>query len=81
VNTVVQGTASVGLKLGLVECLKANIAQYIIAVVHDEVVLDVPTEEVVRVQQLLEQCMKDGMRAVIGLEPKVESAHDSHWPR
>lgn len=81
VNTLVQGTASVGLKMGLLECLKAGIAQYIVAVVHDEVVMDLLAEEVRDIQPILEECMKKGMKTVIGLEPKVESAYDSHWPR
>jgi DNA polymerase-1 len=81
VNTMVQGTAAVGLKMGLVECIKANIAQYIVSVVHDEVILDLPRERVEEVQPILEQCMKDGMKSIIGLEPKVESAWGTHWSR
>jgi DNA polymerase-1 len=81
VNTIVQGTASVGLKWGLLECIKAGIAQHIVAVVHDELVMDVAEEDVSEIQPILEQCMKDGMKKVIGLEPKVESAYGTHWQR
>jgi DNA polymerase I-like protein with 3'-5' exonuclease and polymerase domains len=81
VNTMVQGTAASGLKHGLVECLKAGIAQYIVAVVHDEVVLDVPKDKADEIQAIVERCMKDGMKKIIGIEPKVESVWGSHWQR
>lgn len=80
VNTLVQGTAAIGIKASMRECLKAGIAQYIVATVHDEIVLDVPSEEAGKISAILEDCMKRGMKSIIGIEPKVETAYDSYWP-
>jgi DNA polymerase-1 len=48
-NAVVQGTAAEVMKDGLLRLEGADLLRYVVAVVHDEVVLDVPTADAERV--------------------------------
>lgn len=44
-NAIIQGTAAEVMKDGILRLWQENLLQYVVAVVHDEVVLDVPTAE------------------------------------
>lgn len=51
-NAIIQGTAAEVLKDGLLRLSEAGLIQYVAAIVHDEVVLDVPAD---RAEELAEQ--------------------------
>lgn len=79
VNTLVQGSAAVGLKRALAKMVSQGLGKYLIGVVHDEVLLDVPEKELVEVQQEVEQCMQTGMQEIIGIRPKTEAKAGLRW--
>jgi DNA polymerase I-like protein with 3'-5' exonuclease and polymerase domains len=68
-NNIVQGTAAAGLKYALKEAANAGIIQYLGAVVHDEIVMTVPTELAEEVGGILRECMIRGMVKVCELAP------------
>jgi DNA polymerase I-like protein with 3'-5' exonuclease and polymerase domains len=79
VNTLVQGAAAVGLKRALGQIIANGFGQYLCAVVHDEVVLDVPRNDAVEIQRSVEKCLQDGMEQTIGVRPKVGSTLGLQW--
>lgn len=79
VNTLVQGGAAAGLKRAFVEMRKAGIADLVRATVHDEIVLECRREDAEDVAVVLEECMKQGMREIIGVKPGVEVSWDHAW--
>lgn len=79
INTIVQGTAAVGLKRSLALMHQRGLANYLCSVVHDEVILDVPKDLALDIQQEVEACMIEGMEGVIGVTPRVESKLGPRW--
>ena len=81
-NTTVQGTAAAGLKWALVEIDKAGLLPYLCAVIHDEIVLEVPNPLVDEIRQAAEQAMITGMARVLpGIRIVVESTVGTHWEK
>lgn len=82
-NNIVQGTAAAGLKYALVECQKAGVAQYLSAVVHDEIVYAAPTKIIKDVVHEIEVAMVRGMeialRDCLPLRVGVESTWGPTW--
>ena len=82
-NNVVQGTAAAGLKMGLKRILEAGYADYLCAVVHDEVVYAAPASEIEKVREIVDDCMIEGMfDALAECEPvaiAVESSIGDSW--
>ena len=71
-NYPVQGTAAEGLKEALVLLIKKLSAEWkLVAVVHDEVVLEVPEAKAEEAEGLLQDCMVSGMRRLLTLVPVV----------
>jgi DNA polymerase I-like protein with 3'-5' exonuclease and polymerase domains len=63
-NTIGQGTAAAGMKMGLLEAHKAGLTKYLGATVHDELVAAVPNALAVEYGQALGECMVVGMSKV-----------------
>lgn len=61
INTTVQGGAAIGLKSGMLEAGRRGLFKYIGAQVHDELVAEVPTDEVKDFVTELEESMLKGM--------------------
>jgi len=79
-NTVVQGSAAVGLKYALIEANKMGLTKYIGATVHDEIVAAVPEVEVEEYSKNLELAMIKGMnRAFPNMKVLVEVKHGPYW--
>lgn len=79
-NTVVQGSAAVGLKYALLEADKMGLTKYIGATVHDEIVAAVPNNEVIEYKKLLEETMINGMNiAFPKMDVIVEVKHGKYW--
>jgi DNA polymerase-1 len=64
-NTTVQGTAAVGMKLGLIEAGKKGLDDYMGAVVHDEAVCCVPDDIAEDFANDLQKALIDGMSKVV----------------
>lgn len=79
-NTLVQGTAAVGLKHGLLVCQERGLDKYLGATVHDENVACVPENEAEEYAKELEEAMVVGMQRVIpGIPVKVEVTTADTW--
>jgi len=78
INTMVQGSAAVGMKLGLIEAGKHGLDEYMGAVVHDEAVCCVPQEIAKDFAIELQNCLVTGMKTVVpNCAVKAEIAYDS----
>jgi DNA polymerase I-like protein with 3'-5' exonuclease and polymerase domains len=79
-NTTVQGTAAIGLKMGLIEADKQGLVDtYIGAAVHDELVASVPTTYAENYAQELCQAMVVGMNRVVKSTVKAEYKVGDFW--
>ena len=80
-NTMVQGTAAIGLKMALLECAKDGLIDYMGGLVHDEVVAtNVPTRQADEYRQAVEEALLRAMRNLITNVPiEVESKVGQHW--
>lgn len=79
-NTVVQGSAAIGLKYAILEADKMGLTKYLGATVHDELVAAVPDGEVEEYKLALEQAMIVGMnRAFPNMKVKVEVKSGFNW--
>jgi DNA polymerase I-like protein with 3'-5' exonuclease and polymerase domains len=80
-NTPIQSTGSFGLKLSLLECDKAGLTPYILAPVHDELLLELPETDAAAIAPELERCMIAGMEAAAGCVVGVESHIGPTWSK
>lgn len=78
-NTRVQGTAAIGLKMGLLHAQRAGLGLYLGAPVHDELVACVPTEWAQEYSDELSKCMIKGMRTWIDAPVRVEAKIGETW--
>lgn len=82
-NNIVQGTAAAGLKYALRLCWERGLAQYISAVVHDEVVYTAPQSEIIAVRDGIEMAMIHGMSQALkdcmSVPIEVESEYSTSW--
>lgn len=79
-NTMVQGTAAIGLKWALIEADARGLTEYLGSTVHDELLGCVPDAEVEAFTHALKEAMVEGMKhvlpnAIVGVEEKV----GDHW--
>ena len=69
--------------MGLKRILEAGYADYLCAVVHDEVVYAAPASEIEKVREIVDDCMIEGMfDALAECEPvaiAVESSIGDSW--
>lgn len=79
-NTLVQGTAAVGLKSGLIEAHRRGLSKYLGATVHDENVACVPESEAREYATELEDAMRVGMEKLIpGVPVKIGTEIAQTW--
>lgn len=71
-NTTVQGAAAAGLKFALSMCVKAGLAPFLCATIHDEIICCCPEGDATWVAGILEQCMLDGMAEITDARVAVE---------
>lgn len=78
VNYVIQGAAAALFKMKLIELDMAGIGQWMVAPVHDEVILDVPNEHVPGVVDILMKVMNDYV--ILGDVPvEAEVSFGQRW--
>lgn len=71
-NYPIQGTSAEGLKEALYLLMQKKRKEWLlVAVVHDEVVLEVPTKDIDEAKKVLEECMIDGMMKFVKKVPIV----------
>lgn len=78
-NTMVQGTAAVGIKKGMLEAGRRGLFNYAGSQVHDEVVAAVPTKQAKDYGNELAEAMELGMRETIDITVKTEISIGNVW--
>lgn len=80
VNTVIQGTAAEIMKKGMLrineKLIEQGLSSRILLQVHDEVILEVPKEELERVEKLVKTAMEGAVKLSIPLKVSIESGED-----
>ena len=80
-NTPVQGTAADIMKIAMIriynELKKQNLKSKIVLQVHDEVMLEVPKDEVEKVKILVKDCMENA--ATLDVPLVVEMSEADNW--
>jgi DNA polymerase-1 len=80
-NTPIQGTAADIIKKAMVTMFKTlqdeKLQSQMLLQVHDELVFEVPEEEVGRMQQLVPEVMENAMKLIVPL--KVDLSYGSTW--
>lgn len=71
VNYLIQGAAAAVFKKKLIELDNAGLGDWMVAPVHDEIILDVPEEEAPSVAQILQQVMNDDSMFEVPLSASV----------
>ena len=81
VNTIIQGTAAEIMKLAMISTSKAigeqGLASKILLQVHDEMIFEVPLEEVEQMTNLVRSCMENAYKLSIPLKVGLETG--SSW--
>jgi len=78
-NTMVQGTAAVGIKYGMLEAHKAGLTKYMGGQVHDEIVSAVPTKEAKEYGEEMKKALIKGMKKVLPTTVKAEVKIGKVW--
>ena len=82
-NYPIQGSAADGLKEALIlmnEQLRSN--WRICAIIHDEIVLEIPEQDAEEAKEVLEFCMITGMKKIINHVPvEVEATIQDYWTK
>lgn len=78
-NTMVQGTAAVGIKHGLLEADRRGLTKYLGGQVHDELVADVPSKEAREYGAELREAMLVGMSKVLKTTVEAEVKIGDVW--
>jgi DNA polymerase-1 len=79
INTLVQGNAAVGLKLGMLEAAESGLIKYLGATVHDELVAAVPEQEAVEYVHALSESMIRGMNKILPLPVSTDKFVGYNW--
>jgi DNA polymerase I len=83
INMPIQGTAADMIKLAMIAIhkeIKANALQTkMILQVHDELVFDVPTQELDAAKQLIKHCMEGAMKLPLDVPLNVETGAGNNW--
>ncbi len=84
-NTPIQGSAADIIKLAMIkvyEALKAQkLKSKLILQVHDELILNVPNDEIDKVKPLLKECMEEAYQLIVPLKVEMntgDSWYDAH---
>jgi P4 family phage/plasmid primase-like protien len=80
-NYPVQGSGAEGLKESLILLIKELPMKWkLVNVIHDEIVLEVPEEDVTEASELLKMCMVEGMKRLVRNVPiEVEVSANERW--
>ena len=83
-NTPVQGTAAEGLKSAMCifwdEIKKAGLDAAIVAIIHDEIIVEVKKDQGPRVKTILEDAMKRGIQWLVPQVPfEVDATMAENW--
>jgi DNA polymerase-1 len=79
-NTMIQGTAAVGLKKSIIEADKRGLVErYLGAPIHDELVSIVPDNEAIEYSKELSDAMVFGMHEVMNGTVRVEAKVNDFW--
>lgn len=78
-NYLIQGGAAELFKTKLLECAAAGLDEFMIAPVHDEILLDVPAEHVVDVAHTLQRIMNDDSMLRVPIQSEV--SYGPTWGR
>lgn len=78
INTMVQGTAAVGLKRAMRRIWETN-PDWLAATLHDEVVCDVGTDEALHVAETCRRVMEDEMTRLVGLPVRTSVKIGPTW--
>ncbi|MHA2062926.1 MAG: DNA polymerase [Candidatus Thorarchaeota archaeon] len=82
INTMVQGSAAVGIKLGMLEVDRAGVFKgNVCSQVHDELPSCVPEEFVDEFVEIMKKSMADGMTQAIDQPCLVEAKVGDGWPK
>ncbi len=83
INMPIQGTAADMIKKAMIgvhrELKKRGLASRMVLQVHDELIFDVPNEELEEVRALIENCMESAMTLPNGVAIKAETGSGSNW--
>ncbi len=83
INMPIQGTAADMIKLAMItihrELKKQKMATKMLLQVHDELVFDVPNEELEAVKPLIKHCMETAMELPHGVPSNVEVGSGQNW--
>ena len=80
-NLPIQGSAAEGLKEALALLVNSIKETWkLVAIVHDEILLEVPTDDAEEAKEVLENCMIEGMKKIIRDIPViVETSISNNW--
>ncbi len=83
INMPIQGTAADMIKLAMItihkELKKSGLGAKMILQVHDELVFDVPVNELEDVKPIIKRCMEGAMELPFGVPLHVETGHGHNW--
>lgn len=82
-NLPIQGSAAEGLKEALALLVeKVKDSWRLVAVIHDEITLEVPEDEVEEAKNILEMCMVEGMKTIVKDIPIiVDISMSNNWSK
>lgn len=79
VNSIIQGTAAEIMKIGMIKVynklLQEHLESKLLLQVHDEVILEVPEQEVDRVKDILKECLEGAVKLSVPLRTSIEVGH------
>ena len=80
-NLPIQGSAEEGLKEALALLVeKMKDSWRLVAVIHDEILLEVPEDEAEEAKKILESCMVEGIKTIVKDIPIiVDSSVSNNW--
>lgn len=83
INMPIQGTAADMIKLAMISVHKAlqkeKLRTKMVLQVHDELVFDVPNEEISEAKQLIKECMESAMKLPNGVPINAETGSGNNW--
>jgi len=83
INMPIQGTAADMIKLAMIsvhrQLIKQNMRTKMVLQVHDELVFDVPNEEVDEAKHLIKQCMESAMKLPNDVPINAETGSGKNW--
>jgi DNA polymerase-1 len=83
INMPIQGTAADMIKLAMIsvhrQLVKQNMRTKMVLQVHDELVFDVPNDEINEAKQLIKECMEKAMKLPNDVPINAETGSGNNW--